>query len=102
MKNISQSTYDRITDGLRDQGDRFPRGIHPVDARDLLEAYEAALGLLDRILLECACPFPLEGIVSDFVYAENGEPRVELDEDEELSYSARGLLRPSDVASEDY
>lgn len=101
FRNLSQSTYDRITDRLRDTGDRFPRKLHTQDARDLLEAYEGALRLLDGMLYHHSGSMPTREAEA-FVYLESGEPRVELDEDEELSYSARGLLRPSDVGSEDY
>jgi len=78
FRNISQATYDRIADRVRDTGDRFPRGIHPQDARDLLEAYEAACRLLSYTV------DPGERPQSDkarFLYLESGEPRVELDDD---------------------
>jgi hypothetical protein len=100
MRNLSQSTYNRIVDRLRDTGDRFPRGIHPVDAADLLEAYESAVRLLDHILESCVGSKHVSD-AEDFLYLPTGEPRVELDDEEELSYSARGLLRPTDVASQD-
>lgn len=97
MRNLTQSTYDRITDSLRDTGDRFPRALHSVDALDLLEAYEGAVALLDDICEHVCCANTDEA--HEFLYLESGEPRVILDEDEELSYSARGLLRPE---SDDY
>lgn len=104
MKNLTQSTYDRITDQLRDTGDRFPRALHAQDAKDLLEAYEGAVRLLDLITEEAGTSARLEAQepCEHFLYLEDGLPRVELDEDEELSYSARGLLRPASVDSEDY
>lgn len=83
MKNLSQETYDRITNQLRRSsgpGDRWAdRRIAAQDSRDLLEAYEAAIALLDRILGECAYPSPLEPEVAEFLYLDNGNPRVELD-----------------------
>ncbi len=99
MKNLSQSTYDRIKLRLQPASDRFAEPLRAQDAKDLLEAYEGALRLLDRVLNEDKT-LRLTHEAEEFVYLESGEPRVELDTDEELTHSARGLLRPSD--SEDY
>ena len=95
MKNLDQKTYDRIIDRLRGRNDRFPRTITPKDAADLLLAYERAVTLLTKV--HNVTPF---SVVDEFLYLKCSEPRGELDTDEELTHSARGLLRPSD--SEDY
>ncbi len=104
MKNISQATYDRIHKTLRCNA--HWKSIHRQDAHDLLEAYEGALRLLDHLLESCVdCDGSLHvAQAEEFLYLESGEPHVKLslDEDEERSYSARGLLRPASVDSEDY
>jgi hypothetical protein len=89
MRNLTQSTYDRIVQDLRNTGDRWARRPHTLDAKDLLEAYEAAVTLLDKAL-ECAgmdMGTDLEQEVASFLYLDNGEPRVELDSEELVSHN---------------
>lgn len=81
MRNLSQSTYDRIVDSVRDTGDRFPRRISTVDTCDLLRAYETAADLLEQLV---ATNHDLGGSdfirdVHAFLRTPTGRPRVELD-----------------------
>lgn len=46
MRNLTQSTYDRIKECLDPASDRWARRIAPQDVRDLLEAFEHAIELL--------------------------------------------------------
>ena len=108
MRNLSQATYDRIKEhcSVHDVSDKWSaRGFRAVDVRDLLEAYEAAVTLLDQ-LRGIHRPAHLQDAVDDFLYMPgHTEPfvhRVVLDDGEDLSYSAPGMLRPAEVDSEDY
>ena len=102
MKNLDQKTYDRIIDRLRGRNDRFPRTITPKDAADLLLAYEGAVTLLEGMVACRDGRLTGKTGVREFIFDRSGEPRVELDTDEESTHSARGLLRPAEVDSEDY
>lgn len=83
MRNLTQSTYDRICRKLRDNSDRYPQSLTSVDAKDLLLAYEGAMELLDG----CLEREPQPNAVGEFLYLQNGEPRVELEksDDDEIA-----------------
>lgn len=103
FRNISQETYDRIVSQTRDTADSWRPRVRGQDARDLLEAYEGAMVLLDRLYARA----DYDDQVDDFLYLPHysGRPklhRVVLDDGEPLTYSARGELRPAEVDSEDY
>lgn len=108
MRNLTQSTYDRIANQLRRSsgpGDRWAdRHINAQDARDLLEAYESAVTLLDQLVHtnhDLAGSDFIES-VDEFLYLPDRYPRVPrvtIDDGEPMTYSARGLLRPE---SDDY
>lgn len=105
MKNLSQATYDRLI-AMRDSA-HWPRPCRQ-DALDLLEAYEGAMVLLEQLTrTNNGAPDCLMDAAEDFLYLphDSGRPklhRVVLDDGEPLSYSARGMLRPAEVDSEDY
>lgn len=76
--NLSQATYDRIKQALGPKGDTYSARVSTLALRDLLEAYEEAIELLD----ECqniGIDHPTHRRnVEDFLYLENGEPRVHI------------------------
>lgn len=102
MRNLSQATYDHIRRTL-DNGGLGPSGVvSRTAARDLLEAYESAVQLLDNLLASMHAPSEnaeqAEAMLAaeDFLYDTDGCGRVEL-----VSFSARGLVTPSDANNED-
>lgn len=106
FRNISQATYDRLVDAVRTpKGDAWRPRITGQDARDLLEAYEAAVTLLDQLVHtnhDLAGSDFLES-VDAFLYLPDRYPRIHrviLDDGEPLTHSASGELRPAD--SDDY
>ena len=79
MKNLSQSTYDRICRKLRDGSDRFPRSLTSIDASDLLLAYESAMKLLGLALVDCYLTDEEHALINAFTMTETGNPRVVLE-----------------------
>jgi hypothetical protein len=67
MKNLEQSTYDRIKRDVTEYPG--PRALA------LLEAYEAAIKLLDEAVNIGLTP-SLEARAGAFLYTDNGDPRV--------------------------
>jgi len=91
FRNIDQATYDRICRNVRET---WGRRVHAQDARDLLEAYEAAVTLLEQAASPVALASPaLRTRIRDFLFMEPKRPgapklnRVVLDDGEPLSYS---------------
>jgi broad specificity phosphatase PhoE len=91
MRNLSQSTYDRIVESVRDTGDRYPRRISTIDASDLLRAYETAADLLEQ-LIHTNHDLGGSDFIRDvhaFLKTPTGRIRVELDradlDDEEIA-----------------
>lgn len=107
FRNIGQETYDRIREDLRPFNDKWGRRVRTQDALELLEAYEAAVTLLDQLVHtnhDLAGSDFLES-VDAFLYLPDRYPRIHrviIDDGEPLTYSARGELRPAEVDSEDY
>jgi hypothetical protein len=84
MRNLTQSTYDRIVESVRDTGDRYPRRISTIDTCDLLRAYEGALDLLEQLI---HTNHDLGGSdfirdVRSFLKTPTGRTRVELDRED--------------------
>lgn len=73
-KNISQATYNRMHAALC-AGGAFTRQ----DCKDLLRAYEDAMELLDRVCGEDSTSRGTWRDVEEFLFLENGQPRVRLD-----------------------
>lgn len=73
--NISQKTYDALDDQLYSFD---ARRLSRIQVRELFEAYEHAVKLLDRAMLECDLSEDLEDKVGEFLYLDNGDPRVVL------------------------
>jgi hypothetical protein len=82
MRNLTQSTYERIVATLRDTSDKPARPLSTVDARDLLEAFEGALELLDEAQNAGIDHATVQRQAEEFLYLDNGDPRIELDEEE--------------------
>lgn len=82
MRNLTQSTYDRIVEKVRPlASDRYPKGLANQDARDLLLAYESALQLLDALVGVSHNASGSREVreAEEFLYLEDGFPRVGLD-----------------------
>jgi hypothetical protein len=81
MRNLTQSTYNRIVHKLRDNADRHARSLTSIDASDLLAAYESAMELLDALMdVSHNASGSRESIeAGEFLYFPNGEPRVEIE-----------------------
>ncbi len=75
-RNISQSTYDRLMKNLEKNC-----GFTVTDCRDLLRAYEDSVELLDEMIDAAGMEVTqtLNDEVTEFLYLENGDPRVVLD-----------------------
>jgi hypothetical protein len=65
--NISQRTYEALANA-----EAGGRAYNRQDVQDLLEAYEAAVELIDSMLFHGSKSRDAE----DFLYLETGEPRV--------------------------
>lgn len=74
-KNLTHATYERLCQRAESS---TPQSS--MDVADLLEAYENACLLLDKALETSFAR--VENEVSEFLYTDNGDPRVNLWENE--------------------
>jgi hypothetical protein len=82
MRNLSQSTYARINRKVLSFGLTGARASMQ-DLKDLLEAYESAVTLLDNLVGSATWreQEAAEKVAQDFLFLDNGEPHVIIEEE---------------------